>query len=207
MSPAIRVAMVFALCGGCVPIRSNVRIVDYPEGTRHVDRVVEGSRIYRATAEIDDDNLVVKLTRIETCEEADIPLLRRKRITSKTEVPSLLGIRAEWTAGVGSLGLGGLTLLNPERACSQTQDETSSTTDPQTCVALGWSLVGLGAVLTTIAIVDSVRAADEEQDLGTHEGEYIASTRACHAGPAIDTAVELRLGGAAASRPDTRPAW
>lgn len=202
MSPAIRVAMVFALCSGCVPIRSDVRIVDYPEGTRHVDRVVQGSRVYRATAEIDDDNLVVQLTQVETCEQADVPLLRRKRITSKTEVPSLLGIHAEWAAGVGSLGLGGLTLLNPERACSQSaQDGTSSTTDPQTCVAVGWSLVGLGAVLTTIAIVDSVRATEEEQDLGTHEGEYVASTRACHAGPVIDTAVALQLGGPEASRP------
>lgn len=202
MSPVLRIAMVFALCGGCVSIRSDVRIVDYREGMRHVDRVVEGSRVYRAAAEINDDNLVVKLTRVETCEEADVPLLRRKRITSKTEVPSLLGIRAEWTAGLGSLGLGGLTLLNPERGCSQTaQDGTSSMTDPQTCVALGWSLVGLGAVITTIAIADSIRVTDEEQDLGTHEGEYVASTRACHAGPVVDTAVELRLGGAADSRP------
>jgi hypothetical protein len=202
VSPALRIAMVFALCGGCVTIRSDVRIIDYPEGTRHVDRVVQGSRVYRAAAEIDDDNLVVKLTRVEACEEADVPLLRRKRVTSKTEVPSLLGIHAEWAAGVGGLGLGGLTLLDPERACSQTaQDGTSSMTDPQTCVALGWSLVGLGAVLTTIAIVDSIRVTDEEQDLGTHEGEYVASTRACHAGPVIDTAVELRLGRAAASRP------
>lgn len=202
MSPAIRIAMVSALCGGCVSIRSDVRIVDYPEGIRHVDRVVEGSRVYHAAAEISDDNLVVKLTRVETCEEADVPLLRRKRVTSKTEVPSLLGIRAEWAAGVGGLGLGGLTLLNPERSCSQTaQDGTSSTTDPQTCVALGWSLVGLGAVLTTIAIVDSIRVTDEEQDLGTHEGEYVASTRACHTGPVIDTAVELQLGGHEASRP------
>jgi hypothetical protein len=193
--------MVFALCGGCVSIRSNVRIIDYPEGTRHVDRVVEGSRVYHAAAEIDDDNLVVRLTRVETCEEADVPLLRRKRVTSKTEVPSLLGIHAEWAAGVSGLGLGGLTLLNPERACSQSaQDGTSSMTDPQTCVALGWSLVALGAVLTTIAIVDSIRVTDEEQDLGTHEGEYVASTRACHAGPVVDTAVELRLGGAATSR-------
>lgn len=201
MSPAIRIAMAFALCGGCTSIRSDVRIVDYPEGMRHVDRVVKGSRVYRAAAEIDDDNLIVKLTRVETCEEADVPLLRRKRVTSKTEVPSLLGIRAEWAAGVGGLGLGGLTLLNPDRTCSQTaQDGTSSTTDPQACIALGWSLVGLGTVLTTIAIVDSIRLTDEEQDLGIREGEYVASTRACHAGPVIDTAVELQLGGTAASR-------
>jgi hypothetical protein len=44
VSPAIRVAMVFALYGGCVSIRSDVRIVDYPEGTRHVD-LPQGARL------------------------------------------------------------------------------------------------------------------------------------------------------------------
>jgi len=201
MSPEGRYAMLFALCGGCVSIHRDVKIVDYPEGTRHLDRVVEGSRAYRAAAEIDDENLVVKLTQVETCEEADVPILRRKRVTSKAEVPSLVGIHGEWLGAAGGLAMGGLMAMNPERACSQTtQDGSSSTTDPQTCVALGWSLVGLGAVLTTIAIVDSIRVSDEEQDLGTHEGEYAASSRECHAGPVVDTAVELRLGAPAASR-------
>lgn len=201
MSPGIRSAMLFALCGGCVAIHRDVKIIDYPEGTRHVDRVVEGSRAYRAASEIDDDNLVVKLTQVETCEKADVPILRRKRVTSKTEVPSLVGIRGEWLGGAGGLVLGGLTVMDPERSCSQTsQNSTSTTTDPQTCVAVGWGLVGLGVVLTTIAIVDSIRVSDEEHDLGTHDGEYAASSRECHAGPVIETAVELRLGTLEVSR-------
>jgi hypothetical protein len=204
MSPGSWSALLFALCGGCAPIRRDVKIVDYPEGTRHVDRVVEGSHRYHAAADITDDNLVITLTQVEICEDADVPILRRKRMTSKTEIPSLLGIQGEWLSGAGGLILGGLMAVNPERACSQTsQDGSSDMTDPQTCVVLGWSLVGLGAVLTTIAIVDSIRVSDEEQDLGTHEGEYTASRRDCHAGPVSDTAVELRLGTEAIHRGKT----
>jgi hypothetical protein len=183
------------VCGGCVSIKRDVKLVDYPEGARHVDRVVGGSRQYHASAEIADDNLIIKLSKLEICEEADVPIVRRKRLITKTEVPSLFGIQAEWLAAAGGVVFGGGMLARPETACSSTsQDGTATTTDPQSCVALGWALVGVGALVTTIAIVDSIRVADEEQDLGTHDGEYTASRRDCHAGPVARTAVELRLG-------------
>ena len=189
------VVAVLMVCSSCVSIKRDVKLVDYTEGTQHVDRVVGGSRQYHASAEITDDNLVVKLSKVEICEEADVPVVRRKRLTTKTEVPSLFGIQGEWLTAGGGVVLGGAMLARPETACSSTsQDGTTTTTDPQSCIALGWTLVGIGALVATIAIIDSIRVADEEQDLGTHEGEYTASRRDCHAGPVAGAAVELHLG-------------
>lgn len=187
---------------GCVSITSNTRLVEYPEGARHITRVVAGSRTYEAAADVEVVNLVVTLSAKETCEEADVPVVHRTRVTTKTQAPSHFGITEEFLAGFGGLALGGLALINPERACTTTgQTGAASTTDPQSCTALSWALAGVGALITTVAIIDTIRATDSEQDLGTHDGEYEASTHECHVRLVPNTTVELRLGEDALSLP------
>jgi hypothetical protein len=194
-SRSVLLPALFAIHAGCVSFTSDTRIVEYPAGTRHIDRVVEGSRAYTAAAEIDGTDLVVTVTKQDRCELAEVPLVRRVRTTTKTEVPSAIGLRGEVLAAATGLVLGGVMIVEPDRTCASTSDDgTRSTVDPATCTAAGWGLVLLGAAIATVAIFDAAGGRDEHEELGIHEGAYERSERACHAGPAADAVVALRLG-------------
>lgn len=189
------ILLVVAMAVGCAPIKSEVSVVEYPEGTRHMKRAVKGSRTYDAEVQVDGTNLVITLASKEMCEEADVPIVRRKRVTTKTEIPGKFGIAGEYLAGGAGIVLGGLIVANPERACTSTDGSGNTTmNDPQDCVTLGWGIVAAGAIVVGIAAIDSIRVADEEVDLGTREGAYEAEARECHAGPVGDKNVELQLG-------------
>ena len=184
-----------ALLAGCVAYTRDTRIVEFPAGTRHIDRIVDGSRSYHASAEIEGTDLVVTLAKVERCEVADVPLVRRVRITTKTEVPSPIGLSGELIAGIVGTVVGVAAIADPTQACtSNRSDGTASTVDPATCTTAGWGLVGVGASLLVLGVVDTVRGSDEQEPLDVVEGPYERSEQVCHDGPAAHTTVELQLG-------------
>jgi len=77
-------ALLAVASGGCASVRADVRYVDRVEATRHVDRIVPGSRSYTASADVIGEYLVVTLLRDDACESVEIRLVRRHRITSLT---------------------------------------------------------------------------------------------------------------------------
>ncbi len=180
---------------GCAQIASNVRIVEIPEGSQHVSRTVKDSRDYAAQLQIRGTTIAFAITTHERCEEADVPIVRKIRITDRHEVQKSVGITSELLIGAAGVVLGGLLVANPERGCRS--DGTSEMTDPQTCVALGWAVVAAGGVGVGIGLVDTIRLADSKVDLGTQEGPYEAKTTTCHEGPLARMDVVLQLGGGA----------
>lgn len=195
MTVARALAGLVVVLGGCMSYTRDIRVVEYPAGTRHVDRAVAGSRSYHASAAIEGAELMVTLSQAERCEVADVPLVRRVRVTAKTQVPSPIGLRGEFLAGALAAVLGGAMIADPGRACaSNDSDGAASGVDPATCSASGWGIVLVGAAITSLAIVDAARGSDEQEPLDVVEGAYERSEQACHNGPADGVAVELRLG-------------
>jgi hypothetical protein len=186
-----RLAAGLAMCAGCATLKTETRIVEYPGGTRHVKRVVPGSQTYEAALQVRDVDLFLTLSTRTLCEEAEVPLVRRKRITTRTSTNS--SILGEYWLGASGVALGGIVITNPQRVCSSA-GTAGSETDPEDCTALGWTLVAAGAAVIGVAVIDSLRAIDREEDLGTHEGEHQPARRPCHAGPLAGRAVELRSG-------------
>lgn len=181
---------------GCAPIKTDIKFVDVPIETKHVSRAIEGSRTFAANARIDGAHLVIALTSEETCEVAEVPIIRRRRVVTRTEAQSGF-ILGEYTIGIGGLVLGGLALNDPDRACSAAGQGGEPTTDREDCVTLGWGLVALGAAVIGLAALDTLRTTDFEQDLGAQEGPHETTRKTCHAGPVAGREVELRIGDAA----------
>jgi hypothetical protein len=127
-----RLAAGLALCVGCATLKTETRIVEYPEGTRHVKRVVPGSRTYEAALQVRGVDLLLTLSTQTICEEAEVPLVRRKRITTRTSTNS--AILGEYWLGATGVALGGIIITYPQRVCTS-PGTAGGETDPEDCAA------------------------------------------------------------------------
>jgi len=153
------------MASGCAQIvsRSTVEIVPRTDATPLVIGPPGGqidARGVEARWSQDGDRLALSLAENRTCLSVrHVPVTRIERVVRKTAAGAMW---FEYGLGAGALALGLSGLIVPERFSQASVTVDGQTVqDKSTGYRIGGIFTGLGAILLTAAVVDTVRTRDE----------------------------------------------
>src|SRR5262245_27885773 len=147
----------------CAPIES-VRIKDEPMKTETV--MGPGHRASATlTARSDQDGGVLVIRSHETCTERVEELHKRTQITERHTDPRY-SVLLYGFGGLG-MGLGGIVLADAPKVPDANDPNTTNPISRTGAYAIGGSLLAIGGALVATAVGSSMRARDDQSDLGT----------------------------------------
>jgi hypothetical protein len=171
---------VLATLVGCLPITSTTRYADILIDRPTVVETLSGSLRYLATPAVEDQTLVVDLASEETCRSTTTPVYHKTaHITRAVNAPG--NWRPVYTAGLGVTGaaLGVLFFADADNLAAKGSLEGQTST-PSDYRGVGVALAAVGAAALAVALVDTVRLEDSEEDLGPHRGAPEVTDDVCH---------------------------
>lgn len=163
---AVALVAVVSLLGGCAEIltRSTIEVTEQPDATPVVLGPPGGeitARGVEAQWTQDGDRLALRIDESRTCTSVrHVPVMRVERVDRRTAHGAMW---FEYGLGAAALA-GGLAGLIKPAAFSQASVTTADgrvLEDTRTGYRIGGILTGIGAVLLTAAVVDTVRTRDE----------------------------------------------
>jgi hypothetical protein len=178
---AMNVAWVGALLGcSCVSVATKTTYTEDFLRDDSTSRAEVGSEQFTESAHLDDEMVVLSIQGEETCVVKTTPVfhkLAHNERSSADGVKSVLQPRYTAFYGLAAVGLGVYGYADASNIAAQ---DTSGGTSISSIEGTGEVLIGIGAALLVVAIIDQIRLSDDDQDLGEVRHETKVEREACH---------------------------
>lgn len=179
-------ALVSVAVAGCARIKTTVSYTDtLVSRATKVTTVDDSLRYLTSSPAVAGTSIVVKIKSEETCRTKITPIYRRTAHIAREPRPDATGtaLRPSTIGVLGALvaGSGIYMAADADRLAAmdmQTGDPNATSADGYR--GLGALMIGTGAVMGIVALVDAYRLRDEVRDEGEHGGEPDVSQEPCH---------------------------
>ncbi len=185
MQAGWRLGLVALAASGCARISTKVEYSDtLVSRATKVTTVEESLRYLTSAPSVVGTNVVVEVKSEETCRTKITPWYRRTTQVTRELRPDATGKAfGPATTGVTGLllaGMGAYSVANAQSLADMSRQSDGTTSTPDDYRNLGAVLIGTGAIVGTVALIDAFRLRDEVRDGGEHAGNPEVSEDSCH---------------------------